>query len=349
MPKTVLAILAGGLSRRYQKQNTEWQDKILFQFNNEPFLVNLIKRSNLLYDETVLSVNSTNREEAYKTILQKHSLANQIDFIIDDQNSSFEGVMLGIGSILRSLRGKVVQVLPSDRPFLMLSILKSMKICDEGVSFFQSDTGLIEPLLTLYGSNIYFPRELETLSLSRADVLMRVSPLLKIYNADTIISMNDLSPRTFSNVNVQDYIKNDNNFNISEEKNLTMPPPITISRSSPIEKQGSFKEIDCQDYVEKLNEQNHNYSAFLWSMFFRNQSLINEGNYNCLAKKSLRAEHQFWTDKKIPFFALHALQDLLFFFPEEKIISDIQKIDALKKQMKIQSKTVTKLNKLKKE
>ncbi len=337
MPKTVLAILAGGSSRRYQKQTAEWQDKILFSFNDEPFLVNLVRRSNLLYDETVVSVNSEARKEEYRTVLQNYNLLDKIDFIVDEQSNSFVGVMLGIGSTLRLLQGKAVQFLPSDRPFLMLSLLKSIKICGDGVSFFQSETGMIEPLLALYGSNIYFPKQFEELSLARADVLMRTSPMLKLYDSTEIIEMNNLPTNTFDNVNIQTELKIKTE-NIQESDNFVIPSPTTVIRSLKNMKSESLDELCPYDFIEKLNDLNHNYSAFLWSRYFKKSSKLEEEEYILLAVKSLKAERLFWKDNNMHFFALHALQDLLYYFPEEAKDSAFDEVKELRKKLKIESR-----------
>jgi len=339
MLKTVLVILAGGLSRRYQKQNTEWQDKILLTFNDEPFLVDLVKRSNLLYEETVLSVNSAARKEEYKTILQNYNLMDQTDFIIDDQNSSFKGAMLGIGSTLRLLSSKAVQFLPSDRPFLMLSLLKSMKVCDDGVSFFQSETGMIEPLLALYGPKIYFPRQFEELYLARADVLMRTAPILKLYDSTAIIEMNNLPTKTFDNANIQTELRK-NAVDIQEFDKLEIPLPNTIIRSLKSMEPESFDESYLYDFIEKMNDLHNNYSAFLWSRYLSKSSVLTEKNYEKLAKKSLKAEHLFWKDNNMPFFALHALQDLIYYFPEETKGSILKEVKELKKKLKIKPRNV---------
>lgn len=339
MPKNVLVILAGGLSRRYQKQNTEWQDKILLSLDNEPFLINLVKQSNLLYDETVLSVNSAARKEEYRTILQNYDFLDQIDFITDDQSSSFEGVMLGIGSTLRLLRGKTVQFLPSDRPFLMISLLKSLKFCDDGVSFFQSETGMIEPLLALYGPNIYFPKQFEELSLARADVLMRTAPTLKLYDSTAIIEMNNLPTKTFDNVNIQTTLRKTAT-NIQDFEKLEIPSPRIINRSLKSVKPEAFDNLDLCVFIEKLNDLQNNYSAFLWSRYFRKLSLLTKKDYEELAKKCLRAEHLFWKDNNMSFFALHALQDLISYFPEEAEDAILKDITELKKKLKIKTKTV---------
>ncbi len=339
MSKTVLVILAGGLSRRYQKQNTEWQDKILFSFNDEPFLVNLVRRSNLLYDEVVLSVNSAIRKEEYLTILQSYNLMDQIDFIIDDSNSSFEGAMLGVGSALRLLRGKSVQFLPSDRPFLMLSLLKSMKICNDGVSIFQSETGMIEPLLALYGPKTYFPKQFEKLSLTRADVLMRTSPMLKLYDSTAIIEINNLPTKTFDNVNIQSELRT-YTIDIQELDKLEMPSPKTITRSLINMEPESFDESYLYDSIEKMNDLHNNYSAFLWSRHFRKSSKLKEKDYEELAKKSLKAEYLYWKDNNMHFFALHALQDLVYYFPEEAKDTILKEVKELKKKLKIEPRPV---------
>ena len=339
MSETVLAILAGGLSRRYQKQNKERQDKILLSLNDEPLLVNLVKKSKLLYEKTVLSVNSAPRKEEYKIILQNYNFMDQIDFIIDDQNSSFEGVMLGIGSTLRLLRGKSVQFLPSDRPFLMLSLLKSMEICDDGVSFFQSEPGMIETLLALYGAKIYFPKQFEELSLARADVLMRTAPMLKLYDRTAVLEMNNLPTKTFDNVNLQTELRR-NVEDIQELDKLKMPSPKTITRSlKSVEPESSEKSF-LYDFIEKMNDLHHNYSAFLWSRYFRKSSLITEKDYEALAKKSLKAENLFWKDNNLPFFVLHSLQDLIHYFPDEKKDSILKEIEELKRKLKIKPRTI---------
>ena len=344
MSKPVLVILVGGLSRRYQKQNTKWRDKILVKVNNEPLLVNLIRRSKSVYDKSVydkvvLSVNTIPRMEEYKKILQQYNLLNEIEFVIDDKRSSFTGVMLGISTTLRNLEGNTVQFLPSDRPFLLLSLLKSMKVCDDGVSFFQSEIGMIEPLLAHYGSKIYFPKQFEELPLARADVLMRIAPTLRVYDSTAILKMNNLPLNTFDNINTHAEL-GAQSIDVQELNKLKMPRSKTIIRSLNSVEPELFDELYLYDFIEKLNDTDNNYTAYLWASYFRKASLLTEKEYRTLAKKSLKAEHLFWKENNMPFFALHALQDLLYYFPELTKSSIINEIEGLKASLKINPRTV---------
>ena len=341
MSETVFAILAGGFSRRYQIKKADWKDKILLKVNDEPLLVNLIRRSDKFYKQRIISVNTIERKEKYQKVLTSYNLSNKIDFIVDNKSSSFSGVLLGIASILNEVKSSSVQFMPSDRPLLPFSLLKSLDVCNQGISILQYGSGLLETLLALYGANIYFPKEFGSLALSRADVLLRISPKLNFFNIEDIISLNELSPLIFRNVNVHNSAQI-TSLKVEEVEELKTPFPTKIVRTLPEKDFDELDEENCCDYIEKLNDLNNNYSAFLWSIYYKNRFLINMETYTDLGKKSLNSEYQFWVDNNVPFFALHALQDLLFFFPDEKTSSKRELVKALKMQMNIQSKAVNK-------
>jgi hypothetical protein len=57
-----------------------------------------------------------------------------------------------------------------------------------------------------------------------------------------------------------------------------------------------------------------------------------------IGKRCLRGEYDYWLDNNVPFLALHALQDLVYFFPEEKNPEVSKELDRLKTKIKIKSK-----------
>ncbi|MCK5141496.1 MAG: hypothetical protein KAQ70_04830, partial [Candidatus Heimdallarchaeota archaeon] len=145
---------------------------------------------------------------------------------------------------------------------------------------------------------------------------------------------------TFDNVNIQTELRT-NAKDIQELDKPEMSSPKTITRSLIKMEPESFDKSHCYDFIEKMNDLHNNYSAFLWSSYFRKSSLLTKKDYVELAKKSLKAEHWFWKDNNIPFFALHALQDLLYYFPEETKNTISEEVKELKKKLKIKPRSVS--------
>jgi hypothetical protein len=175
---------------------------------------------------------------------------------------------------------------------------------------------MLEPLLTSYGFDSYFPKQFEKLSLSRADVLIRLSPRLRLYNASKIIEENDLPEHIFENINIQEDIERIKLVNLELDE-IKISEPITISRNKPEEFDIPKSEKGCIEFIHKHISSNNFYSAFLWSDFFQSSSLISNEIFRDLGKKTLREEYEYWNDNNIPFMALHALQDLVVIFPDE--------------------------------
>ncbi|MCG3222751.1 MAG: NTP transferase domain-containing protein [Candidatus Heimdallarchaeota archaeon] len=334
MLASVLAILAGGSSRRFQLKNSQWQDKALIQINQTPLLIHLLKKSSSRYQDICISVNSLNRKRNYLDIIKSHVSSEKPNFIIDSQNTKFKGVFLGIYSVLNHYTDRNVQFVPSDRPFLDFLILSKMDVEKSGVSILQYENGMIEPLLSLYGSDVYFPEEFEQLPLTRADVLIRLSPHLRVYNATSILAKNNLPSYIFDNINIQDdFTKSrETEYDIGE---IQIPSPNEIRRSSFSIPDSS---TDANDFLGDLIKNNNFYLAFLWSQCFIKSISESAKGIGDIGKECLRKEYNYWLNNKMPFLALHALQDLVHFFPEEENKPTIQKIIELRTKIKIKSR-----------
>jgi len=333
MLDSVLTILAGGTSRRYQLKNSQWQDKALIRINQIPLLVHLLKRSSIYYQNLCISVNTSQRKENYLNIISSH-ISRVPDFVLDFQDTQLKGVFLGIYSALRKYPNKKVQFIPSDRPFLDFKILSEMKSEKSSVSVLQHETGMIEPLLSLYGKNIYFPEEFKQLPLTRADVLIRLSPNLQIYNATSILKENNLPSYIFDNINVQgDFTKTKEiTYDVNE---LKIPEPVEIKRNESFSPGNS---TNVKDFLKELMENDNFYLAFLWSQYFIMKSHNSVKELTSIGKLCLNKEYLYWLNNGMPFLALHSLQDLVYFFPEEENKRITKEIDKLKIQIKFKSK-----------
>ena len=334
MSDSVLAILAGGSSRRFQVGNKQWQDKALLEMNGAPLLIHLLNNSSMYYSDISISVNTKNRRKKYSDIIVNHLISEMPNFIIDYQNSQFQGVFLGIYSVLRSLPNRNIQFIPSDRPYLNFLILNKLKTVRFGVSILRYENGMIEPLLSLYGSDMYFPKEFEQLPLTRADALIRVAQHLQIYNITSILEENNLPSYIFDNINIQeDYTSvRKRTYDI---ENIQIPDPIKIKRNKiPI----LDSSTDINDFLWNLIEEKYFYLAFLWSRYFRRK--LSEHDFREIEIACLRRESVYWLDSNMPFLALHALQDLVNFYPEEETVKTSKKITELKTKIRIKSKKV---------
>lgn len=334
MLDSVLVILAGGSSRRFQIKNSKWQDKALLEINQIPLLIQLLERSSSYYQDKCISVNSLNRKRNYLSIIKSHASSETPNFIIDSQNTQFKGVFLGIYSVLNNYTDKKVQFVPSDRPFLDFLILSKMEVEKFGVSVLQHENGMIEPLLSLYGSDVYFPKEFEQLSLTRADVLIRLSPHLRVYNATSILEKNNLPSYIFDNINIQDDFTElkETAYDIGE---IQIPSPKEIEGSRFSVPDSS---TDINDFLENLMDNCNFYLAFLWSQCFIKSISESVKGIGDIGKECLKKEYNYWLGNNMPFLALHALQDLVHFFPEEENKTTIQEIIELKTKIKMKSR-----------
>jgi len=157
MTSAVLAILAGGLSRRFQPSNAKWQDKALSNFEGVPLLVNLIKRARKSYDTICISVNSYDREADYSNVIHKFESSIKPTFVVDKDNTEIRGVLRGIISVLEKYKEKEIQFIPTDFPFINFKILESIRPENGGMGILNYSNGMIEPLLSFYGYPRYFP------------------------------------------------------------------------------------------------------------------------------------------------------------------------------------------------
>ncbi|MCG3215358.1 MAG: NTP transferase domain-containing protein [Candidatus Heimdallarchaeota archaeon] len=334
MKDTVLSILAGGFSRRFQNRKKKWKDKALLSFNKVPLLVHLITQGIEYYEKISISVNSQERKRQYTKLIEKHKLSLIPDFIVDNKSFRFDGALLGITSSLRKHNDCNIQFIPSDRPFLNFQIFDKLSVNEFGTSFLCFENGMIEPLLCFYGSKIYIPPQFLQLHLSRADVIIRLSPHLQIYNATEILETNNLSPLIFKNINQPRDIQLLES-KIATATDVTILPPRMIQRKKLLSIETAGEKVSKSKFLQKLIKTKNFYAAFLWGMYFEMNSKISREEYLDLASIVLKHEYQYWLDNKLPFLALHALQDLLQAVPEERDERNIRTISELKEKMEI--------------
>ncbi|MHA1200531.1 MAG: NTP transferase domain-containing protein, partial [Candidatus Heimdallarchaeaceae archaeon] len=175
MSDRVLAILAGGSSRRFQSKEVQWSDKALMEYNAKPLLVHLIEECKEFYDEIGISLNSKARKKTYSKVIKSYVSSTSIEYIVDSTKIASEGVLKGIQTTMSYFMNKEIQFIPSDRPNLLFEILDKLEVKPNGVSVFKYSNGMIEPLLALYGSNSRIPSQFHNISLSRADVPIRLA------------------------------------------------------------------------------------------------------------------------------------------------------------------------------
>ena len=339
MSDTVLIILAGGLSRRFQTQRSNWQDKALIPFHDIPILIHLLKKGKGFFPKISISVNTQARKSLYLKTIKQYEISPSPSFVIDKTNIKFKGVLLGIFSSLMQYEDNNIQFIPSDRPFLELGILNNMSVNKCGTSFLCHENGMIEPLLCLCGSKTYIPPQFLKLHLSRADVIIRLSPHLQIYNATEILETNSLSPLIFKNINKPSDIQLIEH-KIATTTNVTVLPPKIIQRSNLLKIEIEEKKENKSKFLQTLIETKNFYAAFLWGMHFEMNSKISREEYLDLASVALKHEYQYWIDNKLPFLALHALQDLLQTVPKEQDERNIRTIRELKERMEIKPRKI---------
>ena len=339
MTSAVLAILAGGLSRRYQESNVEWQDKALSNFEGVPLLVKLIKRAKRYYDSICISVNSHDRKEDYSNVIHKFEPSLKPKFVIDRDNTENQGVLHGITSVLAEYQQDDVQFIPTDFPFIDFRILDYMKAKSGGVGLLYNSNGMIEPLLTLYGPSRYFPKQFQSLSLSRADVIIRISSHLNLYNIEQILEMNQMSPNVFSNINIQ----SDYNFVTDiydKNESLIMPEAREVRRTKLSKLSISPETSDCVGFINSIIDEKQFYAAFLWSRYCFQNNIISSEEYQNLGKTALKEESKLWLGEGLLFLTLHALQDLVQYFPEEREREIENEISFLRKKLGIEPRKI---------
>ena len=339
MSSAVLAILAGGFSRRYQESNVQWQDKALTKFHGIPLLVNLIRRASRHYDTVSISVNSNKRKEDYLKIIRKFEPSLKPKFVVDKDNTEIKGVLLGISSIITEYKEKEIQIIPTDFPYIDFNILQEMSAERGGVGILHYTNGMIEPLLTYYGFSRYFPEQFQRLSLSRADVFIRISSHLKLYNIDQLLEENQISSNVFSNLNIQSASNSERDTH-QKNNSIIMPAPKEIKRFDLNDLNHKHDYSDYYDFISNIIEKNQFYAAFLWSRFCFQRNIISSEEYKNLGKLSLESESQLWLDEDLLFLALHAFQDLIKYFPEEKNETITNEISLLRKKMGIEPRKV---------
>ena len=334
MSNHVLTILAGGYSRRFQAEGSEWLDKALLKIRNKPLLINIINQGKEMYDDINISVNSRSRKREYERIIQKYIPDINLSFTIDLEGISSDGVLKGMYSTLTRFSNSYVQFIPSDRPYLDLSILKALKVSKKGVSILQYSNGMIEPLLALYGEGITFPKNFSHFQLSRADVPIRISNIIQAYSINDILEKNELSPKVFTNINVQEDI-DDNESEGSVPTSIRIPESVVIRREALDYTLNEKLKDKRTKLIENLINIENYYLAFLHSLYFWQHKEITAQEFKTFGIESLKQEHEFWITNKMPFLALHALDDLTRHFPEEKSSNVISELDKLRKKMKI--------------
>ena len=334
-----LTILAGGSSRRFQNKEGQWSDKALMIYNNKPLLVHLLNECTEFYDRVGISVNSKKRKRIYSKLIDSKDLSLPVEYIIDSQKNEFEGVLKGIQTSLSYFEDVAIQFIPSDRPNLLFEILDKLKVKSNGVSIFQYSDGMIEPLLALYGAKSRIPQKFHNLKLSRADVPIRLAQSIQTYNLDTIAEQHNIPRNIFANINVQaDF--DDEIIKHELSSNFTIHPSKEI-----IKDQGTIDDIldlseNITDTAETLIENQHYYASYLLVLSALNQKEIDSRIFNKEGRRALVMEKEYWKEYNIPFLELHALQDLVFNFPEEQTKENMSSMLQLKEKMKIKPRRI---------
>ncbi len=339
MSNRSLIILAGGTSRRFQNKEGQWLDKVLMEYNNKPLLIHLLKECSRLYDVIGLSINSKTRKKVYSKVVRSYLSAMNIEYIIDSKKTNFEGVLQGIQSSMDYFVDKEIQFVPSDRPYLLFEILAKLETKSNGVSIFQYSDGMIEPLLALYGSNSRISPHFLNLSLSRADVPIRLAQHIQTYNIDELIEKNNSSYDIFANINVK--INLSKTMTKHDTLSPVLPSPKIIDRRGEIILDNQIKNSNIPDVVDILMQEEHFYTAYLWLLKSLKEKNIDSKLFNKLGKEVLQKEREFWRKEELSFLELHALQDLVSIFPEEQTQANMSNMLQLKEKMKIKSKRVS--------
>ncbi len=337
MSDRILTILAGGSSRRFQNNEGRWSDKVLKEYNNKPLLVHLLEGCRRYYDLVGISVNTKARKRTYSKIVNSYITNKFVKYIIDFKKVAFEGVLKGIYSTMEYFENKSIQFIPSDRPYLLFEILKELKVKPNGVSIFKYSDGMIEPLLALYGSNSRISSKFLNLSLSRADVPIRLSQYIQTYCIDDLLKKNDLSADIFTNINVQGNLTREIT-ELDDLSNICIPSPENIEKQSELILNDINDYEDVLDVANELMEKEHFYAAYLLSLSSLKKKKLDSEVFKQIGKEALLKEREYWKVKNLPFLELHALQDLITIFPEEQTRDNMSSVIKLKEKMKIKSR-----------
>lgn len=335
MSNRVLTILAGGSSRRFQDKESQQLDKVLMEFNEKPLLVHFLEKGHKYYDLVSISVNSKKRRKTYSKIVNSHLSNMPVEYVIDDNNIAFEGVLKGICSSMNYFVNKTIQFVSSDRPYLLFGILNNLKVKQNGVSLLRYSDGMIEPLLALYGPDSRIPPPYHHLPLSRADVPIRLAQSVQTYSIEEILEKNKLSYDVFANVNVKVNL-NEGIFSYDAPPNFLLPRPVEIEKKAlNIFTLVADPKRNISDIVNLLMEKEHYFAAYLWILYASFKKKIDIEMFRKLGKDALLKEKEYWKEKNISFLEFHALQDLIFNFPEEQTKENMKLTLQLKEKMKI--------------
>jgi len=339
MSDRVLTILAGGTSRRFQHKNNQWSDKALMNYIDKPLLIHLLVQSIKLYDSVAISINKRKRKKVYSNLINLYSTLSSPHYIIDEKRSRFEGVLKGIYTSMKYFENKEIQFVPSDRPYLNFEIIRKLDVKDNGASILQYSNGMIEPLLSLYGKNMRIPPIFFNLSLSRADVPIRLAQSIQTFSIEKLLSMNNLSARILANINVKvDLDIPDNGIGVPKEVLLPIPRHIERKPLPPLPLDNMKRKIYV--VMSELMERERFYAAYLWVLLAQKNRWVDEINFNKLARDALRREMKYWNENNISFLELHALQDLVHNFPEEQTKNNMSTVLKLKERMRIKPRKI---------
>ncbi len=334
----ILVILAGGESRRFQTTAKSWQDKAkTVNAEGIPFIVEIIKKAELSYKEICVSINSEKRKEEYKKLMKEYSVKIP-KFVVDNSSILVEGVLKGIITAYEYYNKKhqPIQFISCDRPLMCLSLLKKIEITDSAIGLLKHSNGMIEPLLAIYETNLYFPDKFKTLPVARADLLPRINPKLEFFDIDKLLTENNLSFEILQNINNPTDLKETLEECNETHKKWKIPQSKVLLRKK-IREEPEFTTLDeTENFIEYLFENKHFYSAYLWSNIVENK--FSSDNFEKYKIQALEEEYEYWIDNDNPFFALHALQDLIRNFPKEKTLETEKTIIDLKQKMGIKAK-----------
>ena len=124
MTRRAALILAGGTARRFQTQNSIWEDKALAILDGKPLLVQAIEKVRGLVDEVVVCVNDERRKEKYNQTFREHGLKGVC--LVVDEKCGISGPTVAIMSGLKAVQAELCLTLPCDMPCLEPEVAEYM-------------------------------------------------------------------------------------------------------------------------------------------------------------------------------------------------------------------------------
>jgi len=208
---------------------------------------------------------------------------------------------------------------------------------EKGISLLIHENGLVEPLLTLYGPNIESFLFFSDIPLSRADAFLRLVSNIHLYDVSAFIRQEQLDPSVLLNVN-QPLSNSDLQYNSVSYSGLSLPLYKTISKKGLDEVIPINTEDELVRYTSVLIEMKHSYRAFLISLKMFRKKIISLNTFMKCGLTALRSEYEYWIEQGLPFFALHALQDIQYYFPDVINKKEKKSIHDLKESLNINTK-----------